>query len=277
VTDFIEKQFAGTEVTVNYAEGPDNGPPLVFIHGLGGRWVNWQQVMTEMVDTWHVYAVDLRGHGDSGRVTDKYQFDHYPDDVIEFLREVVGIPAFLMGHSLGGVTAVGVASRVPDSILGLVLEDPPLYIHEWFVESDFAPIFESILEIRNRNLSVRETAIELRKLDTKSSDEAIEMRAVSVTKADPGVWEAALNRSLQSNWNPDELLPTISAPTLLMQANPDRGSALLDSEATRATDLIPGGRYVRWDDSGHGMHNEHPERFIQLVSAFLRQVRRKLS
>ncbi|MDP6055532.1 MAG: hypothetical protein QF590_02405 [Dehalococcoidia bacterium] len=42
----------------------------------------------------------------------------------------------------------------------------------------------------------------------------------------------------------------------MIQANPDLGGALQDVEATRTNDLLDRGRYVKWDDDGHGMHAE---------------------
>jgi len=62
---------------------------------------------------------------------------------------------------------------------------------------------------------------------------------------------------------------------LLMQASPDMGAELSDSEATKADDLLINGRYVKWDDVGHGMHDAQPERFVELVNTFLTQILRK--
>ena len=75
--------------------------------------------------------------------------------------------------------------------------------------------------------------------------------------------------------DPDAVLSAATSPVLLMQANPDKGGALRDVEATRTVDLLPQGRHVKWEDSGHGMHREHPERFVQLVNAFFSQVLKK--
>ena len=66
MTAYPEKKFQARTIEVNYAEGPDNGPPLLLIHGLGGHWANWEPVIDQFAEDWHVYAIDLRGHGDSG-------------------------------------------------------------------------------------------------------------------------------------------------------------------------------------------------------------------
>lgn len=53
---YVEKQFASNTIDVNYAEGPNNGPPLLFIHGLGGRWAVWTSVMDEFADNYLLYG-----------------------------------------------------------------------------------------------------------------------------------------------------------------------------------------------------------------------------
>ena len=62
-----EKSFDTGELPLNYAEGPTSGPPLVLLHGLTGWWHAWEPCLPQLTPTWHVYAVDLRGHGQSGR------------------------------------------------------------------------------------------------------------------------------------------------------------------------------------------------------------------
>ena len=176
---------------------------------------------------------------------------------------------------MGGITAAELCARKPEMVIAAALEDPPLYISEWFDESNFAPIFQAVLDIRKQNLDERGTAVELRKIDPESSDEAIFTRAQAVNRADPGVWDAAISGQIHEKWNPDKVLQAIKAPTLLMQANPDKGGALRDVEASRADELLENGRYVKWDDVGHGMHNEKPKEFVTLLNAFFGQILRK--
>ena len=270
MTTYPEKKFAARTIEVNYAEGPDNGPPLVLIHGIGGRWENWSAVIDDFAKDWHVFAVDLRGHGDSGITPNKYRFIDYPIEIVEFLRNVVGEPAFLVGHSLGAVTAAGVSAVTPDLVAAAVLEDPPLYVEK-------TSQFQTIYEIRMKNLSVADTAIELRKINTSLSNEAIAKLAITVTKVDPEAWAFPGDGQIAESWNPDAVLAEITLPVLLMQASPNMGAALSDSEATRADDLLTNGRYVKWNDVGHGMHDAQPERFVQLVNAFFVQILRKLA
>ena len=121
---------------------------------------------------------------------------------------------------------------------------------------------------------MNDTAVELRKADAEASDRAIARLAIEVTKADPGIWESAVEGQLARGWDPEVVLAAAVVPVLLLQANPDMGAVLADTDATRAADLLPQGRYVKWDDVGHGMHDAQPERFVQLVNAFFGKVLR---
>src|SRR5215207_2004528 len=65
---FREATFDTGKVVLNYAEGPAAGPPLVMLHGGGGRWQLYSGMLAELAECCHVYAPDLRGHGKSGWV-----------------------------------------------------------------------------------------------------------------------------------------------------------------------------------------------------------------
>ena len=63
----VEKRFDTGEVVLNYAEGPDNGPPIIFLHGFGEYWQGFIPLLSTISQRYHVYAVDLRGHGKSSK------------------------------------------------------------------------------------------------------------------------------------------------------------------------------------------------------------------
>ena len=99
---------------------------MVLLHALGERGSDWEPVAGRFAEAYRVYAPDLRGHGDSDR-PGQYSFVLMRDDVIAFISALGLAKVTLVGHSMGGAVAFGVALERPDLVDRLVAEDvtPP--------------------------------------------------------------------------------------------------------------------------------------------------------
>ncbi len=97
-----------------------SGPPVVFIHGLGGTANVWHGTMQAMQAHHHVSALDLRGHGRSAG-KGKFSIDGWAADVAKFIKHLELPAVTLVGHSLGSLVAQHVAWRSPDLVDQLVL------------------------------------------------------------------------------------------------------------------------------------------------------------
>ncbi|MHA2383825.1 MAG: alpha/beta fold hydrolase, partial [Candidatus Thorarchaeota archaeon] len=62
---FEEKKLDTGEITINYVEGPENGVPLVLIPAQGADWTNYEKVLPLLSKNYHVFSLDVRGHGKS--------------------------------------------------------------------------------------------------------------------------------------------------------------------------------------------------------------------
>ncbi len=113
--------------TINYGESDSGKPALLLIHGQMVSWENYGEVLPELTKKWHVYAVDVYGHGGSSHDEELYYLDVNGDDLIWFINEVIGEKTIVCGHSNGAITAAYMASQEPDMISGLLLEDPPVF------------------------------------------------------------------------------------------------------------------------------------------------------
>jgi esterase len=105
-----------------YSRIEGSGFPMVLLHGLLGSSDNWRTVSKRLGQSYKVYSVDLRNHGQSphgGRMT-------YPvmaDDLRELLERQEISEAHVVGHSLGGKAAMQFAISYPDRVKKLVIVD----------------------------------------------------------------------------------------------------------------------------------------------------------
>lgn len=264
-----EKTFEAVAARLNYAEGPPAGPPAVLIHGLGSRWQAWLTAIPGLLPRWHVFAIDLRGHGRSGRVADSYRWVDYCPDVIDFLKHAVGEAAVLIGHSLGGVVSAKVAADAPDLVRAAVLEDPPLYVPVREATTPFAERFRVNRDIARSGRPFHEMVEALQAAMPGDDAAQARDRARSLSLLDPEVYTPSIEGMNAGSYDTDSILGGIRAPVLLVQGNPQLGCALADDEAARATRLIENCTHVQLRDVGHGVHRERPVEFMRVVTDFL--------
>ncbi len=98
------------------------GKPLIILHGLFGSSDNWQTHAKKLAEYFEVYLVDQRNHGRS-EWSDAFSYEIMAEDVRELI-EKEGIEDFiLMGHSMGGKTAMHYAQKYPEDIAKMIIVD----------------------------------------------------------------------------------------------------------------------------------------------------------
>lgn len=112
---------------INYGEVNGQGPALLLIHGQMGAWEDYACVLPELAKNWHIYAIDVYGHGESSHNEELYYIDKNGDDLIWFINNVIGKETVVCGHSNGALTAAYVAANGGKLVSGAVLEDPPVF------------------------------------------------------------------------------------------------------------------------------------------------------
>jgi pimeloyl-ACP methyl ester carboxylesterase len=128
---FEELRFTTDDVTLNYVVGPDNGLPLLLIPGQMESWQGYKCVLPELSKRFHIFVPDLRGHGKSTRTPGHYSYNICGNDLKAFIREVIQKPTLVAGLSSGAVLALWLAANVPEDILAVISEDPPIFSSVW--------------------------------------------------------------------------------------------------------------------------------------------------
>jgi esterase len=110
-------------VALNLAcESTGSGPPLVVLHGLFGSSGNWRGIARELAATHSVHCVDLRNHGASPWA-DSMDYIEMADDVLQLIAKLRLDRPAVIGHSMGGKTAMALALRHPQRVGRLIVVD----------------------------------------------------------------------------------------------------------------------------------------------------------
>ncbi len=104
-------------------ERSGTGPPLVLVHGTSASHTRWAPVLPLLEPHFTIYAIDRRGRGESGDAA-TYAFEREFEDVAAAL-DAVGEPAYLLGHSYGGMCALE-AALLSRNVRKLILYEPPI-------------------------------------------------------------------------------------------------------------------------------------------------------
>lgn len=103
-------------------ESVGSGPPLLVLHGLFGSSGNWRGIARQLADSHTVHCVDLRNHGASPWA-DSMDYTEMADDLVQLFRRLGLKRAAVLGHSMGGKTAMALALRYPPCVERLIVVD----------------------------------------------------------------------------------------------------------------------------------------------------------
>lgn len=246
--------------------GTKGQPPLVVLHGLLGSSRNWQMTGRDLAAHFHVLAPDLPNHGASPH-TPEADYPSLARAVLSWLDEQGLRRVTLVGHSMGGKTAMLLACRHPERIERLVVVD---IAPKDYLSSSHRAEFAAMLELRLDLLRSRSEA-ELR-FEARVPDWA--MRKFLVTN---------LEHTEDGRWRWQVNLPVLAEALPLLEINPlepkDRyeGPSLFvtggRSNYVQAGDLaaieshFPKARMEAIADVGHNPHIDAREPFVKLLRA----------
>jgi len=173
-------------LTVHYYEWPGPRPNLVLLHPSSGYGRMWDATGRALGSRFHVYALDQRGHGRSGRPDGDYSAEEYAEDLHLFFRQVGIDRAIIAGQSLGGRVGMVFAAAHPDRIQGLGLVGGP---HA----SNFFPTTQEVIKVLGASHRMLESETEFPSLDAALA---------YLRTARPRDKESALRHRLEHNFAP---------------------------------------------------------------------------
>ncbi|MDT3700038.1 MAG: alpha/beta hydrolase [Thermincola sp.] len=242
-------------------------------------------IIPELAKTWHLYALDLRGHGKSDRA-DGYRLYDYVPDIASVLNNLIQKPAVLFGHSLGGMISLIAAARHPELIEALIIGDSMLslkFIKEFSAQEKEKLIWWRELartgDVEYITSQLKQELIQHRKTGELvpayqifgENHPSFRAAAECYSQTDPEVLTANLENIEETfaEYKIDQLLPQIKCPVLIIQANPRLGGLLRDEDIDKALNLLPNAQHIRIDHVGHFLHLQDKEAVLEAITPFL--------
>jgi pimeloyl-ACP methyl ester carboxylesterase len=286
---FESRTLAIDGVKIHYFCGGE-GPPLVLVHGLGSSAaVEFYFNLEPLAARHHVLAIDLPGFGRSEKPALAYTIDVFVKAVRDLMRSERVERAGVIGVSMGGRVALGLALEAPEMVDRLVLVDA------LGVGAPRAVLAYRLLLTRGLGeLTLSSTARALRRmkpatirrfwgwymqrpgrLDSILTDQRIADHGELLSKPE---YRAAYLSSLRSIARMHvlrggvvvrERLRELLMPVLLVWGRHDHIFPAAQAEA--AVGLLANGRLQIFEESGHTPQMEEPDRFNRLVLDFLQQ------
>lgn len=266
----------GVRIRVHHLGG--TGPPLVCVHATGFHGRVWEPFIPKLRERFSVVSLDQRGHGDSDKPSEGYDWARFGDDVLAVVDELGLVAPAAIGHSAGAAALVFAETTRPDTFSRLVLMDPvtPQPDLAPFMASDANPMSDAARRRRSVWDSPDQMIERLKKGSPLAAwrEEFLRAYVVYGTVArDDGTFELKCPPEVEAQiyqmggrhdgW---ARLGDLRVPTLLLTGAVS--PMWQDDRCDEAAARIPKGRHetVR---GGHFFPMENPDDAVAAVSRFL--------
>ncbi len=251
------------------------GEPLLLLHGFTGSSASWTPLMKKLSNFYKVIAIDLIGHGASGKPDDPELYTmEAMGSYLKKLLQILRIDYIhLLGYSMGGRFALSFTVQYPDCVKTLILESssPGLITKEERDEriqndhrlakrieqegmASFVDFWESV------PLFSTQKKLPLRKKE--------EIRKQRLSNTERGLANSLIGMGTGAQRSYWEMLDDLSIPVLLLVGEHDQKFVSIGKKMEK---LLPQADFVQINDAGHTIHVEQPEIFVKMVVAFLKK------
>jgi len=254
-------------VRLHYTRTGGDKPPVVLAHGFSDDGLCWTPVAEALESDYDAIMVDARGHGQSEAPEQGYNMADMAGDLRGMIVELGLHRPPVVGHSMGGGTALALASLYPDVPGAIFLEDA-------------APLGLAAMRMPQRPNRRAQMGQWIASMREKTREQLIaEQHAAAPTwpEAVLGLWaDAHLRLSPQAaafdpatgvDW--EAVLPRTNCPALLVAADPECGGMIGAESAAAFQSFVPQLRVIQIDGAGHCVRYEQFGRYIDILRGFL--------
>jgi esterase len=242
------------------------GKPLIILHGLFGSSDNWFSLAKVFAEHFTVYLVDQRNHGQSPH-TDDFNYQLLTEDLADFIEEHQIEKPHVIGHSMGGKTAMNFAVKYPEKLDKLIIVDiapKPYPVHHDHILEGLHDINLETLTSRteadqllSRQVSEPDVRQFLLKNLARNNESKFEWR-VNIHAIDEHIEEIGAGMQYEGQF---------TGPTLFIKGVRSNYYAPGDEESILK--LFPSAQFVTLN-TGHWVQAEDPKAFAETIFDFLK-------
>lgn len=242
------------------------GTPLIILHGLFGSLDNWMTIAKELGKDFEVYILDARNHGQSPH-DEVFNYQVMVEDLKEFIEEHRMINPIILGHSMGGKTAMQFAVNYPYLLSKLIVVDiaPKAYpIHHDLIINSLKSL--NFNEIKTR----KEAEDKLVQYIFDVSTRQFLLKNLYWAAQDQLAFRfnlGAISKNIDEVGAEIEFTSPFYQHTLFIRG--DHSNYILDSDFEQIFTIFPNAQIKTIENSGHWVHAEQPFTFLSLIKAFL--------
>ena len=214
-----------------------------------------------------VYLLDQRDHGKSPH-TDEFSYDILSEDLKFFMDENWIHHSYLMGHSMGGKTAMRFALEYEDMVEKLIVLDmaPKQYTNRHTM------VFEAMDAVNFDAMTSRADAkdVLLEKLNNDQATTAFLLKNIKRHKEGGFSWKMNTKLLRKEYENIIAPMPTnkkFEGPTLFVKGG--NSAYITNEDEPLIKDLFPNSETITMDDVGHWLHAEKPQKLMEVVKEFI--------
>ena len=251
--------------TLNYKTF-GTGDPIIIMHGLFGMLDNWQTIAKKLAEDYMVYLVDLRDHGKSEH-TNEFNYPLLAQDIAEFLESQWIHEAYILGHSMGGKTALQLVKDFPDLVEKLIVVDIGVKSYKGGHEV----ILEALSSVPIDDVQTRkEVEAHLSRYISEPGIRLFLMKNLTRNKEGGYRWKMNLKllikhyQDILAGINFDEEVDT---PTLFIRGR--NSGYILDADIESLTSHFEDAEVQTIANAGHWVHAEKPNELLEAIRSFL--------
>jgi 2-hydroxy-6-oxonona-2,4-dienedioate hydrolase len=256
------------------------GPPLILVHGTGGYAEAYTRNIVEHAKHFHVYAIDMVGHGFTDAPDLPYTMDDFVAHLGDFIDTIGADKVMLSGESLGAMVSAWYAIRNPQRVARLVLNTGMLISRDEKGKAQLQDVVDrSKRAAGNLTMETVRTRMEwlMANPEKTLTDEMVEVRyriyaqpgrAAVMGKIAGSIIGGILNDEWAKRYSDAAHMRGIKCPTLVLWTTHNPG--LTAERAAIGAREIPDHRMVVLDDCAHWPQSEQAEQFNRIHIDFLR-------